>query len=78
MSNFHHVEQLFDYGSTIRKIMYTTNAVERTHSSFKRVTKKRTFPNENAFCVLKNWKQNGMAVSRTGLWSGANYSFTMS
>ncbi|GIN91291.1 hypothetical protein J22TS1_23420 [Siminovitchia terrae] len=41
MRNFHHVEQLFDYGSAIRKIMYTTNAVERTHSSFKKVTKKK-------------------------------------
>ena len=33
--NFAHVEQLFDYGSAIRKIMYTTNAVESVHSSFR-------------------------------------------
>ncbi|WP_100012365.1 IS256 family transposase [Lentibacillus sediminis] len=46
--NFHHVEQLFDYGSAIRKIMYTTNAVESIHSSFRKVTKKGAFPNENA------------------------------
>jgi putative transposase len=26
--NFNHVEQLFDYGSAVRKVMYTTNAVE--------------------------------------------------
>lgn len=38
--NFSHVEQLFDYGSAIRKIMYTTNAVESIHSSFRKVTKK--------------------------------------
>nr|WP_149473592.1 IS256 family transposase [Oceanobacillus polygoni] len=46
--NFHHVEQLYDYGSSIRKVMYTTNAVESIHSSFRKVTKKGAFPNENA------------------------------
>ncbi|GIN95888.1 IS256 family transposase [Siminovitchia terrae] len=46
--NFEHIEQLFDYGSAIRKIMYTTNAVESIHSSFRKVTKKGAFPNENA------------------------------
>lgn len=46
--NFNHVEQLFDYGSAIRKVMYTTNAVESIHSSFRKVTKKGAFPNENA------------------------------
>jgi transposase-like protein len=46
--HFHHVEQLYDYGSAIRKIMYTTNAVESIHSSFRKVTKKGAFPNENA------------------------------
>ncbi|MDN6160807.1 MAG: IS256 family transposase [Staphylococcus equorum] len=46
--NFQHVEQLYDYGSAIRKVMYTTNAVESIHSSFRKVTKKGAFPNENA------------------------------
>ena len=41
------VEQLYDYGSAIRKIMYTTNAIESINSSFRKVTKKGTFPNEN-------------------------------
>ncbi len=51
--NFEHVEQLYDYGSAVRKIMYTTNAVESIHSSFRKVTKKGAFPNENAlFKVL--------------------------
>ncbi len=48
VKNFGHVEQLFDYGSAIRKVMYTTNAVESIHSSFRKVTKKGAFPNENA------------------------------
>ena len=50
--NFNHVEQLFDYGSDIRRIIYTTNAVERVHSSFRKVTKKGAFPNENALLKL--------------------------
>ncbi|MCC9083812.1 IS256 family transposase [Enterococcus faecium] len=49
--NFAHVEQLFDYGSAIRKIMYTTNAVESVHSSFRKV-KKGAFSNENALLKL--------------------------
>lgn len=50
--NFSHVEQLFDYGSAIRKVMYTTNAVESINSSFRKVTKKGAFPNENALLKL--------------------------
>ena len=46
--NFSHIEQLFDYGSAVRKVMYTTNAVESVNSSFRKVTKKGAFPNENA------------------------------
>ena len=46
--NFAHVEQLYDYGSAVRKIMYTTNAVESIHSSFRKVTKQGAFPNEDA------------------------------
>lgn len=50
--NFKHVEQLFDYPSAIRKIMYTTNAIEAVNSSFRKVTKKGSFPNENALFKL--------------------------
>ena len=50
--NFHHVEQLYDYGSAVRKIMYTTNAIESVNSSFRKVTKKGAFPNENALFKL--------------------------
>jgi transposase-like protein len=46
--NFKHVEQLFNYGNAVRKIMYTTNAVESVNSSFRKVTKKGSFPNEKA------------------------------
>ena len=50
--NFSHVEQLFDYGSDVRRIMYTTNPVESVHSSFRKVMKKGAFPNENALLKL--------------------------
>ena len=50
--NFNHVEQLFDYSSTIRRVMYTTNAIESVNSSFRKVTKKGAFPNENALLKL--------------------------
>lgn len=49
--NWAHVQQLFNYGSAVRKVMYTTNAVEALNSSFRKVTKKGAFPNEDA--VLK-------------------------
>ncbi len=50
--NFQHIEQLYDYGSAVRKIMYTTNAIESVNSSFRKVTKKGAFPNENALFKL--------------------------
>lgn len=63
--NFKHVEQLFNYGSAVRRIMYTTNAVESVNSSFRKVTNKGAFPHENALLKLlylritelyKKWK----------------------
>ena len=50
--NFKYVEQLFDYGSEVRKVMYTTNAIEAINSSYRKVTKKGAFPNENALFKL--------------------------
>ena len=46
--NWSHVEQLFNYGSAVRKVMYTTNAIESINASFRKVTKKGAFPNEDA------------------------------
>lgn len=50
--NWSHIEQLFNYGSSVRKVMYTTNAIESINSSFRKVTKKGAFPNENALLKL--------------------------
>ena len=46
--NWQHVEQLYNYGSAVRKVMYTTNSIESVNSSFRKVTKKGSFPNEDA------------------------------
>ncbi len=63
--NWKHIEQLFNYGSAVRKVMYTTNAIESVNSSFRKVTKRGSFPNENALFKLlylrvtelyKKWK----------------------
>ena len=63
--NWKHVEQLFNYGSEVRKVMYTTNAIKSVNSSFRKVTKIGSFPNENALFKLlylrvtelyKKWK----------------------
>lgn len=72
--NWAHVEQLFNYGSAVRKVMYTTNAIEAINSSFRKVTKKGSFPSEDAVFkalylriteLYKKW--NGRPVARWAL-----------
>lgn len=72
--NWQHVEQLFNYGSAVRKVMYTTNAIESVNSSFRKVTKKGSFPSEDAVRkalylriteLYKKW--NGRPVSNWAL-----------
>ena len=46
--NWDHIAQLFNYGSAVRRVMYTTNAIEALNSSFRKVTKKGAFPSEDA------------------------------
>lgn len=46
--NWQHVAQLYNYGSAVRKVMYTTNAIESVNSSLRKVTKNGAFPNEDA------------------------------
>ena len=51
--NFSHIEQLFDSPSAVRKIMYTTNAIEAVNSDFRKVTKCGSFSGDNSvFKVL--------------------------
>jgi len=46
--NWQHVEQLFNYGSAVRKVLYTTNSIEAVNSSLRKVTKKGSFLGEEA------------------------------
>ena len=50
--NWQYVEQLYDHGSAVRKMMYTTNATESINSSFRKVIKKGAFPHEGAVMKL--------------------------
>lgn len=68
--NWSHVEQLYNYGSAVRKVMYTTNAIESVNSSFRKVTKKGAFPSEDAVMkalylriteLYKKWNQRPVA-----------------
>jgi putative transposase len=67
--NFNHVEQLFDYGSEVRRVMYTTNAIESINSSFRKVTKKGSFQNDEA--VMKVLYLRLLELQRTK-WKGKN------
>lgn len=40
--NWQHVAQLFRYGSSVRKILYTTNPIESVNSSFRNCTRNGT------------------------------------
>lgn len=69
-NNFSHVEQLYNYGSTVRKIIYTTNAIESINSSSRKVTKKGAFSNEDSVFKIfylhvleryKKWKGRHIA-----------------
>lgn len=44
--NIEHIRQLFEFPQDIRRIMYTTNAIEAVNSSLRKVTKKGMFENE--------------------------------
>lgn len=69
-NNFQQVEHIFNYGSAVRKVMYTTNAIESVNASFRKVTKKGTFPNEDAIFKIfylrivelyKKWNSHSLA-----------------
>jgi transposase-like protein len=48
-NNWTHASTFFKYPDEIRKIIYTTNAVETVHRQFRKVTKSKSiFPNDEA------------------------------
>ena len=66
--NIEWIYQLFDYPTGIRKVIYTTNAIESLNSGLRKVTKgKGSFINENALMKVlflriqdlqKNWSKS--------------------
>ena len=51
--NWQSIENLFTYPSDIRKLIYTTNAIESYHNQLRKVTnRKGAFPNETALFKL--------------------------
>ena len=73
--NFKHVEQLYDYGNAVRKIMYTTNAIESINSYFVKSRKKALsltkmpYSNYYTYAAL-NLKVSGMVgIYKIGQWS---------
>jgi len=52
-NNWHNLSAYFRYPEPIRRVIYTTNAVEAVHRQFRKLTKtKGAFPNENSLLKL--------------------------
>ena len=47
-NNWTHIEQLFNYGKDVRRVIYTTNPLESVNSSFRKVCKKGAFQGYNS------------------------------
>lgn len=47
-----HLWRLFEYGSAVRRVMYTTNALESVNASFRKVVRRGCFPDEDAVMKL--------------------------
>lgn len=47
-----HVWRLFSCGSEVRRVMYTTNALESVNASFRKVVRRGSFPSEDAVMKL--------------------------
>lgn len=80
-ANWTYVTPLFDYPAPIRKVMYTTNAIESLNFSLKKVVKNRSsFPSDEAalkllFAALKNIKKRWTMPLRD--WGSAVNQFSI-
>lgn len=53
VNHWEHIKTFFDFHDDIRRIIYTTNAVESLHRQFRKVTKNRAvFPNDESLIKL--------------------------
>ena len=71
----------FNFPPEIRKVIYTTNAVESLNSSFRKVLKPKalsptTKPSSSSFTwPSKTLPRNGLVLSPTGLWPSTSSPF---
>jgi putative transposase len=78
--NWERVIPFFEFPEEIRRVIYTTNAIESLHRSLRKVTKNRgAFPSEDAafkllYLALRNASQNWKTVQH---WSDAMRQFEM-
>ena len=69
-----HVWRLFACGSAVRRVMYTTNALESVNASFRKVVRRGSFPSEDAVMkllylrVLELYRSWGEGCHQSG-WS---------
>jgi putative transposase len=70
--NWQRIIPFFDYPPEIRKVIYTTNAIESVNMSLRKITKNRgSFPSDEAlskffYLVLRNISRNGTCRLGTG------------
>ena len=79
--NWEHVIPFFDFPPDIRRVIYTTNAIESLHSSIRKVIKNRGhFPNDEAatkliYLALRNIEKKWIMAART--WKEALNQFAV-
>jgi len=79
--NWEHVIPFFDFPPDIRRVIYTTNAIESLHSSIRKVIKNRGhFPNDEAatkliYLALRNIEKKWIMPART--WKEALNQFAV-
>jgi putative transposase len=79
--NWPRIIQFFDYPPEIRKVIYTTNAIESVNMSLRKITKNRgSFPNDDAllklfYLALRNISQKWTMPIRD--WEAALTRFTI-
>ena len=53
LKHWENIKTYFDFDEDVRRIIYTTNAVESVHRQFRKVTKNRSvFPNDESLFKL--------------------------
>ncbi len=69
-NNWIHLSTFFDFPREVRKMIYTTNAVESLHRQFRKVTKtKSSFPTDDSVKKMLYLAVKGLKVKHKNNWS---------